>query len=95
MTFVSNERIEEGGQVWWRLTGEAETWSTCHRGKLPGEDWKFSCCKFFVYPCCTGRANRGEIYGDSAWLVKAGHAALAGIRFARDDHKSFHNTATR
>jgi len=124
--------VEEEGQVWWRLTGEAETWSTYHRGKLPGEDWKFgwcygrvpasadhgvgdlhpltyrgefwvryeeawqaSCCKFFVYPCCAGRAGGGEVNQGSAWLVKAGQAALAGIRFARDDHKSFHNTATR
>jgi hypothetical protein len=124
--------VEEEGQVWWRLTGEAETWSTYHRGKLPGEGWKFgwcygrvpagadygvgdlhpltyrgefwvryeeawqaSCCKFFVYPRRTGRIDGGEINRNSAWLVKAGQAALAGIRFARDDHKSFHNTATR
>jgi hypothetical protein len=59
------------------------------------EAWRASCCKFFVYPRYAGRASGGEINRDSAWLVKAGQAALAGIRFARDDHKSFHNTATR
>ncbi len=58
------------------------------------EAWQASCCKFFVYPCCASRAGE-EVDKGSAWLVKAGQAALAGIRFARNDYKSFHNTATR
>jgi hypothetical protein len=32
------------GQTWWKLTGEAETWSTYHRGRLPDESWKFGWC---------------------------------------------------
>ena len=36
--------VEEEGQTWWKLTGEAATWSTYHRGRLPGESWKFGWC---------------------------------------------------
>jgi len=110
--------VEEEAQTWWKLTGEAATWSTYHRRKLPGESWKFgwcygsipatadhgvddlhpltyrgefwvryeeawhaTCCKFFIYPCYTDRSGRAVDKG-SAWLVKAGQAALAGVRFA-------------
>jgi hypothetical protein len=40
----SREQVDEAGRPWWRLTGEAETWSTYHRGRLPGESWKFGWC---------------------------------------------------
>ncbi len=110
-------QVEEDGQTWWKVTGEAETWSTYHRGRLVDEDWRFgwcygsipvnadhgvddlhlltyhgefwiryetawrtTCCKFFTYPCYTDRQDQ-EIDKGSAWLVKAGQAALAGIRF--------------
>jgi hypothetical protein len=46
------------------------------------EAWRASCCKFFIYPAYTDREGR-EIDKGSAWLVKAGQAALAGIRFVR------------
>ncbi len=36
--------VEEAGQTWWRLTGEAGTWSTYHRGRMPGESWQFGWC---------------------------------------------------
>jgi len=112
-------RVEENGHLWWRLSGAAETWSTYHPGRLPGESWKFgwcygrvpasadhgvdalhpltysgefwvryneawgaSCCKFFIYPRFTNRRGQ-EIDKGSTWLVKAGQAALAGIRFSR------------
>jgi hypothetical protein len=111
--------VEEDGVAWWKLTGEAETWSTYHRGQLPDESWKFgwcygsvpvrtdhgvddlhpltyrgefwvryreawraTCCKFFIYPHYVDREGQGVDKG-SAWLVKAGQAALAGIRFGR------------
>ncbi len=38
------EEVQEAGRSWWRLTGEAETWSTYHRGRLPQEKWKFGWC---------------------------------------------------
>lgn len=111
--------VEEDGQTWWKLTGEAETWSTYHRMRLPDESWKFgwcygsvpasaehgvndlhpltyrgefwvryeetwraTCCKFFIYPYYLDRYGR-QIDKGNAWLVKAGQAALAGIRFGR------------
>jgi hypothetical protein len=40
----TQEQVQEAGQVWWRLSGEAETWSTYHRGRLPEESWKFGWC---------------------------------------------------
>jgi hypothetical protein len=46
------------------------------------EEWRASCCKFFIYPHYTDREGRRIDKGD-AWLVKAGQAALAGIRFER------------
>jgi len=110
-------QVEEEGQTWWKLTGQAETWSTYHRGRLPDENWEFgwcygsvpaaadhevhdlhpltyhgefwiryetawgaTCCKFFIYPRYTDRQGQ-EVDKGSAWLVKAGQAALAGIRF--------------
>lgn len=112
-------QVGEEGQTWWKVTGEAATWSTYHRGKLPHESWKFgwcygcvpmdcdhgvedlhplryrgqfwvryeeawraTCCKFFIYPSYTDRQGR-EIDKGGAWLVKAGGAALAGVRFGR------------
>jgi hypothetical protein len=109
--------VEIDGQTWSKVTGEAETWSTYHRGQLPGENWKFgwcygavptsadhgvddlhpltyrgefwvryeeawsaSCCKFFIYPRFIDRQGR-EIDKGSAWMVEAGQAALAGVRF--------------
>jgi hypothetical protein len=44
------------------------------------EAWHASYCKFFIYPSYTDRGGR-EINKGNAWLVKAGRAALAGIRF--------------
>lgn len=38
------EKADEAGVSWWRLSGQAETWSTYHRGRLPGESWKFGWC---------------------------------------------------
>jgi hypothetical protein len=110
-------RVEERGQVWWKISGAAHTWSTYHRGRLPQESWKFgwcyglvpadsdhgvddlhpltyngefwvryeeawraSCCKFFIYPSYADRQGR-EIDKGSPWLLKAGQAALSGIRF--------------
>ena len=32
------ERAEVDGQTWWRITGEAETWSAYHRGVSPQAD---------------------------------------------------------
>ena len=46
------------------------------------EAWHASCCKFFIYPCYTDRQGR-EIDKGSASLMKAGQAALAGIRFGQ------------
>jgi len=48
--------VEKEGQVWWRLTGEAETWSTYHPGKTAGEDWKFGWW-------LTGRVPAGADHG--------------------------------
>jgi hypothetical protein len=112
-------QVEEEGQTWWRLAGEAETWSTYHRGRLPNQDWKFgwcygsvpphadhgvedlhpvtyrgefwaryeetwgaTCCKFFIYPRYINRGGQ-EIDKGDAELIKAGEAALSGIRFSR------------
>jgi len=33
------EQVEERGQTWWRLTGEADTWSAYHRGVSPNGRW--------------------------------------------------------
>ena len=44
------EQVQEAGQSWWRLTGEAETWSTYHRGRLPAEQWKFGWCYGAIPP---------------------------------------------
>ena len=111
--------VEEDGQLWWKVTGAAQTWSTYHRGRLPDESWKFgwcygsvpagtehgiddlhpltycgefwvryaetwgaTCCKFFIYPRYADRQGP-EINTGSAWLLKAGQAALAGVRFGR------------
>jgi hypothetical protein len=41
---VTQEQVEEAGRRWWRLRGEAETWSAYHRGRLPGERWQFGWC---------------------------------------------------
>jgi len=116
---VEKTEVVEDGLLWWKVTGAAETWSTYHRGRLPGEIWKFgwcygslpaqadhsvddlhpltycgefwvryqetwgtTCCKFFIYPRYTDRQGQ-VIDRGSAWLVNAGHAALAGIRFGR------------
>ncbi len=118
-TEFDKRQVEEKGQTWWKMTGEAETWSTYHRGRLPQEDWKFgwcygsvplhvdhgvddlhpltycgefwvryeeawcaTCCKFFIYPRYIDQAGR-EIDKGDAEFVKAGQAALAGIRFGR------------
>ena len=40
----TQEQVQEGGLVWWRLCGAAETWSTYHHGRLPQERWKFGWC---------------------------------------------------
>jgi hypothetical protein len=112
------EQVLEGGRTWWKISGEAQTWSTYHRGRLPGESWKYrwcygsvpvrcdhgvedlhpltyrgefwvryeqavraTCCKFFIYPSYTDRYGV-EINKGSPGLVKAGHAALARIRYS-------------
>jgi hypothetical protein len=54
------------------------------------ETWRASCCKFFIYPSYTDRAGR-EIDKGSAWLVNAGQAALAGIRFGRAETRTPHD----
>lgn len=36
--------VTQDGQTWHRIVGEAETWSTYHRGDLPLENWKFDWC---------------------------------------------------
>ena len=38
------EIVESNGETWHRLSGEAQTWSTYHRGTLPTESWKFGWC---------------------------------------------------
>jgi hypothetical protein len=48
------------------------------------EEWCATCCKFFIYPCYVNRQGQ-EINKGNAWLVKAGQAALAGIRFGQTD----------
>ncbi len=37
-------QVREAGDAWWKLMGEAETWSTFHRGRLQGEKWRFRWC---------------------------------------------------
>jgi hypothetical protein len=32
---------DRDGERWWRLDGEAETWSAYHRGTSPGGHWRF------------------------------------------------------
>jgi hypothetical protein len=46
------------------------------------EVWRASCCKFFIYPSYIDWEGR-EIDKGDARLLKAGQAALAGIRFGR------------
>ena len=36
--------VQENGHTWHRLIGQAETWSSYHRGQLPIENWKFGWC---------------------------------------------------
>jgi len=33
------EQVEERGETWWRMTGEADTWSAYHRGVNPEGRW--------------------------------------------------------
>jgi hypothetical protein len=40
----TREPVVEGGKTWWKISGEAQTWSTYHRGRLPGESWKYRWC---------------------------------------------------
>lgn len=40
-TEFNAEQVTRHGQGWWRLTGEAETWSAYHREPLPGRKWTF------------------------------------------------------
>jgi len=114
---VQQQIIEENGNTWHRLTGQAQTWSSYHRGSLHQkskkfhwcygyiptdadhgvddlhsltyqgefwmryeEKWQASCCKFFIYPRFTNRLGQ-IIDKGTPWLIKAGQAALAGIRF--------------
>jgi len=32
--------VDSGGERWWRLEGQAETWSAYHRGKTPDGNWR-------------------------------------------------------
>ncbi len=44
------EIVEVEGKTWHRLSGQAETWSSYHRGVLPAESWKFGWCYGSVPP---------------------------------------------
>ena len=44
------EIVEAEGKIWHRLSGQAETWSSYHRGVLPAESWKFGWCYGSVPP---------------------------------------------
>jgi hypothetical protein len=114
----TKEQVVEAGKTWWKISGEAQTWSTYHRGRLPGESWKYrwcygsvparcdhgvedvhpltyrgefwvryedamraTCCKFFIYPSYIDRHGR-QINKGSSWLVNAGRAALAEVRYS-------------
>jgi hypothetical protein len=48
------------------------------------EAWRASCCKFFIHPSYSDRQGK-EIDKGSAWLMNAGKAALASIRFGRTE----------
>ena len=115
----NTETIKEDNQTWQRLSGQAQTWSTYHRKKLPTETWhadwcygsipsnsshgvddmhrvtyrgefwsryderwQASCCKFFIYPTYPNRYGR-DIDKVTSWFIKAGQAALAGIKFGQ------------
>jgi hypothetical protein len=53
------------------------------------EAWRASCCKFLIYPSYTDRRGQ-EIDKGDAWLVKAGQAALSGIRFGQTEARIPH-----
>jgi hypothetical protein len=53
------------------------------------EAWRASCCKFFIYPSYADRTGR-EIDKGDARLMKAGQAALSGIRFGRAERRIPH-----
>jgi hypothetical protein len=33
-------QVESGGEVWWKLEGQADTWSAFHRGRTPRGSWR-------------------------------------------------------
>jgi hypothetical protein len=36
----TSREVESGGERWWKVEGEAETWSAYHRGKSPDGNWR-------------------------------------------------------
>ncbi len=67
---LSIAEAQEAGQPWWRICGEADTWSTYHRGRLPGESWRFGWCYGTIPP----QADHGVddlhplVYRGEFWL---------------------------
>ena len=37
---MTASEVDVAGERWWRLDGEAETWSAYHRGRSPGGRWR-------------------------------------------------------